>query len=85
MEIWNNFSGQISIDFSVEKCPMLIGIMRPSTEAKESLSTFDYKCILLQQGDILTRTRVKSNRERLLSELIDFKKQFDENEEPVSK
>jgi hypothetical protein len=52
---------------------------------KGLLSTFDYKCTLLQQSDTLTRTGVKSNRERLLRELIGFKEQFDKNEETVSK
>jgi hypothetical protein len=64
---------------------MLIGIMPPSIGTKGLLSTFDYKCTLLQQSDTLTRTGVKSNCERLLSELIGFKEKFDKNEETVSK
>jgi len=60
---------------------MLIGIMRRSTEKKGCLSTFDYECTLLQQGDTLISTGVKSDRGRLFSELIVFKEEFDENEQ----
>jgi len=83
MNIWMNLSTQFTADFSERQCPMLIGIMRRSTGEKGWLSTFDYECTLLQQGDTLTRTGVKSSRERLLSELISFKEQCDENEQTL--
>ncbi len=59
---------------------MLIGIMRRSTGKKGWLSTFDYECTLLQQGDTLIRTGMKSDHVRLYNELIDFKEQCEENE-----
>jgi hypothetical protein len=59
---------------------MLIGIMRRSTGKKGWLSTFDYECTLLQQGDTLIRTGMKSDHVRLYNELIDLKEQCEENE-----
>jgi len=76
-------STEFSPDFSENQCPMLIGIMRRSTGKKGWLSTFDYECTLLQQGDTLIRTGIKSTRARLVSELIGFKEQCDENEKDL--
>jgi len=81
MDILKNFSTQFSTDFSVEECPMLIGIMHRSTVDNDWLSSIDYKCTLLQQGDTLSCIELKTNCERLLNELIVFKEQFDENEQ----
>ncbi len=80
MEIWEALSTEFFVNFSMEQCPMLIGIMRRSTEGKGWLSPFDYQCTILQQGNTLARTQVESSGERLLNELIIFKEQCDENE-----
>ncbi len=68
---------------SVEQCPMLIGIMRRFEGEKGSSLTSDYEFKSLLTGDTLTRTSEKSTRERLLRELIIFKKKCDDNEQAL--
>jgi hypothetical protein len=73
-------STEFFADFSVEKCPMFIGIMRRSANNKDWLSPIEYECTLLQQSDTLTCNEMKSSHERLLNELICFKEKCDDNE-----
>jgi hypothetical protein len=67
----------------MEQYPLLIGIMRRPAGIKGWSSPSDYECTLLHQGDTLTRIRMESDRERLLNELIIFKKQCDDNEQTL--
>ncbi|CAF1494244.1 unnamed protein product [Adineta steineri] len=80
--IWENtFSSPLFNDFSVEKCPMLIGITRRSTEIKSWLPTSEYQFTSLLKGNTLTRTQQKWDIETLLSELITFKDECDNIEQ----
>jgi hypothetical protein len=78
--MWKELSTEFVVHFSMEKCPMLIGIMRQSARDENWLSSIDYECTLLQQDDTLTRIQVKSSLETLLCELIYFKEECNDNE-----
>ncbi|CAF4206823.1 unnamed protein product, partial [Adineta steineri] len=69
--IWEKtFSTPLFNDFSIEKCPMLIGITRRSTEIKCWTPTSKYQFTSLLKGDTLIRSQEKSIMKTLLSELI---------------
>ncbi|CAF1075507.1 unnamed protein product [Adineta steineri] len=69
--IWETtFSTPLFNDFSVEKCPMLIGITRRPTEIKSWIPTSKYQFTSLLKGHTLIRSQEKSIMKTLLSELI---------------
>jgi hypothetical protein len=63
---------------SIEQCPMLIGITRRSAREKDWLSEYQFKVLL--KGDT-TCIQGKSSRETVLNELVNFKEEFDDNEQ----
>jgi len=80
--IWEEiFSTKFFDDFSIEQCPLLIGIMRLFEDKTSELIKSEYQFKSLLKCDILTRTHMTVNREILLNELRFFKKECDENEE----
>lgn len=80
-KIWEEiFSTKFFDDFSIEECPLLIGIIRLFEYKIDELVTSEYQFKSLLKGDILTRTQQTINREILLNELCMFKKQCYENE-----
>lgn len=81
-EIWENlFSTPFDDTFSLQQCPLLIGIMRSSDPEKCWSSISEYEFTLLLKNDTIIRTNAKSTRETLLCELIIFKEKCDENEQ----
>jgi hypothetical protein len=81
-KIWEEiFSTQFFDDFSIEECPLLIGIMRLFEYKTDDLIKSEYEFKSLLKCDMLTRIRKTVNREMLLNELRSFKKECDENEE----
>jgi hypothetical protein len=74
------FSAPFSDDFSIEQCPLLIGIQQMFKYEIDGLVKTEYQFKSLLQCDIVTRTQKKNNREILLNELRFFKKEYDENE-----
>ena len=84
IQIWREIFSTEFLNVSLaEQCPMLIGIMRRSARAKDWSLTSEYKVKLLLNGDTLTCTQDNSTRETLLWELINFKEEFDENEQAL--
>ena len=79
IKIWEEyFSEESSIDFSMDQCPMLIGIMRQISLGQKSF--FTYQPEVLLTGDTAVRTNEEFDPEILLSQLITFKQEFDKNE-----
>jgi len=70
-------------EFSIAGCPALIGITRLSYEEKNGPVSFDYQFISLLKGDTLTRTQNNVTREMLLNELVNFKEEYDENQQAL--
>ncbi len=66
------------IDFSMDQCPMLIGIGRQISLGQKSF--FTYQPEVLLTGDTAVRTNEEFDPEILLSQLITFKQEFDKNE-----
>ncbi|CAF4235698.1 unnamed protein product, partial [Adineta steineri] len=80
--IWETtFSTPLFNDFSVEKCPMLIGITRRPTEIKSWIPTSKYQFTSLLKGHTLIRSQEKSIMKTLLSELSTFKDECDNIEQ----
>ncbi|CAF1465902.1 unnamed protein product [Rotaria sordida] len=75
------FSSKFFIDFSMEHCPMFIGVTRKFAEENDSFSPSYYEFHFLLINDILIRTYQKLNVQTLMDELISFKEEFDNNEE----
>ncbi|CAF4061835.1 unnamed protein product, partial [Rotaria sordida] len=77
IEIWKEmFSNHFPIDLTLKECPMLIGVMRRSSEVKDSFLASSYEFKILLKGDILMQT--------LSDILFTFKEEFDENEQYLS-
>jgi hypothetical protein len=71
--IWEEiFSTKFFDDFSIEQCPLLIGIMRLFENKTNELIKFEYQFKSLLKYDMLTRTYKTVNREILLNELDFF-------------
>ncbi len=85
IQIWREIFFTEFFNVSIaEQCPMLIGIMRRSAGARDwSLTSYEYEVEILLNGDTLTRTQEKLTCESLLRELINFKEEFDENEQAL--
>jgi hypothetical protein len=81
VEIWEElFSTRFDDNFSIEQCPMLIGITR-STDAEKCWSSIsEYEFTTLLKSDTITSTNEKVTRETLVRELIIFKEKCDKNE-----
>ncbi|CAF0893811.1 unnamed protein product [Adineta steineri] len=74
MEIWQEvFPSEGPVDFSKEKCPMLIGVMRFCEEENEELFINEYQLKKLLQNATITL-------EELKNELVIFKEECDRNE-----
>ncbi|CAF1450233.1 unnamed protein product [Rotaria sordida] len=85
IKIWNKiFPSQTSIDFSLEQCPMLIGIMRESLYKKDSSSTSEYEFTVLFKNETLTSTEETFSLKSILNELSIFKEECDDNEQALS-
>jgi len=82
IKIWKeNFPKESFINFSMDQCPMLIGILRlPSNENGSFLKPL-YEPNILLLGDVLVRTNERLDLESLLYQLIVFKEQFNKNEQ----
>jgi len=79
IKIWKeNFSEESLIDFSMDQCPMLIGIVRQIS--MENNSFIKYQSELLLINDVLVRTNEEFDPEILLYQFIVFKEEFDKNE-----
>jgi hypothetical protein len=78
-KVWKeNFSEESFIDFSMDQCPMLIGIVRQFS--MENNSFIKYQSEVLLMNDVLLRTNEEFDPEILLYQLIAFKEEFDGNE-----
>ncbi|CAF1415231.1 unnamed protein product, partial [Rotaria sordida] len=85
IEIWKEmFSNRFPVDLTMKECPMLIGVMRRSSEEKDSCLASSYEFKILLKGDILMQTHRKLNLETLSDILFTFKEEFDENEQYLS-
>ncbi|CAF4357797.1 unnamed protein product, partial [Adineta steineri] len=74
MEIWQEvFPSEDPADFSKEKCPMLIGVMRFCEEENEGSFINEYQLKTLLQNATITL-------EELKNELVIFKEECDRNE-----
>ena len=72
-KIWKTFfPGQLSIEFSLDRCPMLIGVMKSFPIQNDSFSEFLFQVLNVNQ---------EFNIEDLFYELILFKEEFDQNEQ----
>jgi hypothetical protein len=79
IKIWKeNFSEKSLIDFSMDQCPMLIGIVRQISMENNSL--IKYQSEILLMNDVLVLTNEEFDPEILLYQLIIFKQEFDKNE-----
>jgi hypothetical protein len=85
IQIWREIFFTEFFNVSIaEQCPMLIGIMGRSAEAKDwSLTSGEYEVKILLNSDTLTRTHEKLTCDSLLRELINWKEEFDENEQAL--
>ncbi len=63
----------------MDQCPMLIGIMRQISMGNNSFLKYQPEVLLM--NDVLLRTNEEFDLERLLYQLIAFKKEFDKNEQ----
>jgi len=80
IKIWKeNFSEESLIDFSMDQCPMLIGIVRQVSMENNSFIKYQSEVLLID--DVLVRTNEEFDPEILLYQLIVFKKEFDKNEQ----
>ncbi|CAF1127430.1 unnamed protein product [Rotaria sordida] len=85
IEIWKEmFSNHFPVDLTMKECPMLIGVMRRSSEEKDSFLASSYEFKILLKDDILMQTHRKLNLETLSDILFTFKEEFDENEQYLS-
>ncbi len=79
IKIWKEyFSEELLIDFSMDQCPMLIGIMRQIS--MENNSFLKYQSEVLLSDDVLLRTNEQLDPEKLVDQLIVFKEEFNKNE-----
>lgn len=70
---WNEIFPQLSgIKFSMEECPMLIGIRR-------QFSSLEYEVRILLIHDVLQPDGEELDLDNLLFKLITFKEEFDTN------
>ncbi|CAF3499226.1 unnamed protein product [Rotaria sp. Silwood1] len=84
-KIWEEiFSTQFFDNFSIEQCPLLIGVMRLFEHKIDGIVTSEYQFKSLIIGNSLTRTQMTVNRENLLNELDIFKEEYDKNEQDLS-
>jgi hypothetical protein len=67
------FPHQSIIDFSADKCPMIIGIMRRSLGKNKSFLTSTYEYEVLLDGD-------NQDLETMFNQLDDFREEFYVNE-----
>ncbi|CAF3619994.1 unnamed protein product [Rotaria sp. Silwood1] len=85
IEIWKEiFSRHFPIDLTKDVCPILIGIMRRSSEENDSSLASSYEFKILLTGDMLMHDHRTLNTEALSDMLVTFKKEFDENEQYLS-
>ena len=83
-KIWEEmFSTQFFDDFSIEECPLLIGIMRLFEHKIDGLVTSEYEFKTLVKGDTLIRTEMTVNCENLLNELDIFNSECDKNQQDL--
>ncbi|UJR19866.1 hypothetical protein I4U23_022999 [Adineta vaga] len=84
-EIWGQvFPFEAFIDYSINKYPMLIGVMRMCVEEDEmGVLNDDYQFKVLVQGDESIRTHQRITRESLQDELVIFKEECDVNEQAL--
>lgn len=81
IKFWNSLFPDQSMDIlSIEKCPLLIGIMRRSVDEDGWAFSSKYQFQLLMSNDMLIYDNDKAIREDILLRLIDFKEKYDKNE-----
>jgi len=74
-KIWKDlFDTDFFNEFSIDECPLIIGIIR------DELVITEYQCKPLLKGNILTRTQMSVDRKILLNELHVFKNLCNKNE-----
>jgi hypothetical protein len=79
IKIWEEYvSEESSIDFSMDQCPMLIGIGRQISLGQKSF--FKYQSEVLLVNDVLVRTNEKFDPDIFWGQLITFNKEFEKNE-----
>lgn len=79
MKTWLEYSLDSSmIDYSINQCPILIGVMRTFTMNNDSLYTYETELLLVE--DVLVRTNEEYELELLLYQLILFREEFIKNE-----
>jgi hypothetical protein len=66
------------VDFSMDQCPMLIGVRRKISMTGNSLLKYESEVLLMD--DTLVRTNEEFDPEILLYQLIVFKEEFVKNE-----
>ncbi|UJR19851.1 hypothetical protein I4U23_022984 [Adineta vaga] len=80
-EMWKEmFCNEFYDDFSDEKYPLLIGVMRLFERNANEIVTSEYQFQKLVQDNTLLRTQMTVNDENLLTELTVFKENCYENE-----
>ncbi|UJR07055.1 hypothetical protein I4U23_011343 [Adineta vaga] len=85
MNVWEDiFSTRFSDEFSIEECPLLIGIMRLCKYNINGIIASEYQFKALVKGNILIRTGIKIDHENLFNELNHFKDECDNNEKHLS-
>ncbi|UJR34718.1 hypothetical protein I4U23_027495 [Adineta vaga] len=84
--IWEEmFSTRLFDEFSIEECPLLIGIMRLCEyNSKNGIITSEYQFKGLTKGNTLIRTGLKIDHGNLLYELNRFKEECYNNEKHLT-
>ncbi|CAF3501203.1 unnamed protein product [Rotaria sp. Silwood1] len=83
--IWKEtFSTQFIDKFFIEKCPLLIGIMRLFEYERDELTASEYQFETFVKGNTLVRTKMTVNCDNLCNELNIFKEKCDKNEQNLS-
>ncbi len=81
IKFWGDlFPGEPIIDFSIDQCPMLIGVMRGILITYDSFSPSQYIPEILLLENVLVCNDEELNLEALFYQLIVFKQEFDKNE-----
>ncbi|CAF0958338.1 unnamed protein product [Adineta steineri] len=79
--IWEElFNSKFVEEFSIDDCPLLIGITRQFEYKTGELDITEYECKALFKDDTLTRSQMIMNFEGLLEVLDNFKNRFSKNE-----
>jgi hypothetical protein len=81
MKVWKEiFPIPLISIYIVQRCPLLIGILRRSEDESIVPMNWNYEFKSLLEGDTLMHIQKKLNCETLLQELVSFKQEFDKNQ-----